>query len=163
MFLVTTTAFRRSQSTLGRLSKSTSRLAPRTTPTDRVSQTLPRNPSKQHPRRDDNTINVSIINTVSSPRPPISNGAPAKPARTYKSNLSRSKSLNVHGVEGKQQYKSNPQLHRLDESPLKSPALISNLSRSQRDLSERVVEEEEEYTGRFGRNGYGGEEGWRSG
>lgn len=85
------------------------------------------------------------------------NGGPAKPARTYKSNLSRSKSFNVHAdPEGQRpgMYKSNPQLHRLDESPigLKSPALISSLSRSQRDLSER---EDGGYTHRFGsRNGY---------
>lgn len=154
--------FSRSQSTLGRFSKSTGRLPSRTAQEERVSQTLPRHASRyERPLdRDDGTINVSIINTVSSPRP-LANGGPAKPARTYKSNLSRSKSLNVREADDIRSgmYKSNPTLHRLDETPLglKSPGLISSLSRSQRDLNGGIGEEQEKggYTGRFAKNGFG--------
>lgn len=65
------------------------------------------------------------------------NSGPAKPARTYKSSLTRSKSFNVVGVENGGMYKSNPHLHRLDENPigLKSPGIVSSISRSQRDLT----------------------------
>lgn len=54
-------------------------------------------------------------------------------------------------------YKSNPTLHRLDEAPLglKSPALISSLSRSQRDLNGGEEQEKGGYTGRFAKNGFG--------
>jgi hypothetical protein len=109
-------------------------------------------------------INVSIINNVTPPtssigiNKPLTNGVsisgPAKPARTYRSNLTRSKSFNVHaggpestslllgskGQEVTNVYKSNPHLHRLDESPppLKSPGILASISRSQRDLSESV-------------------------
>lgn len=105
------------------------------------------------------TINVSIINTV-APNRPIANGGPAKPARTYKSNLARSKSFNVHaGAPEKNMYKSNPHLHRLEENPigLKSPGLISSISRSTRDLSEQAEEQgkvEHSYTSRYVKNGY---------
>lgn len=89
---------------------------------------------------------MSIVNTVSR------QFGPAKPARTYKSNLSRSKSLNVHANDYRKpgMYTSNPHLNRLDENPtgLKSPGLISSLSRSQKDLNEENV-----YTNRFVRNG----------
>lgn len=89
---------------------------------------------------------MSFINTV---RP--QNEGPAKPARTYKANLSRSKSFNINSEEfnGRDMYKSNPHLHRLNDNGtgLKSPGLISSLSRSQRDVNE------ESYT-RF-RNGAG--------
>lgn len=77
-------------------------------------------------------FNVSMVNN-------FSNGGPAKPARTYRSNLLRSKSFNVHGVDfdrNGNRYTSNPQLHRLDEeSPLKSPGIVTSISRSTRDLS----------------------------
>lgn len=63
--------------------------------------------------------------------------APAKPARTYKSNLARSKSLIVHGDldptrTRSNMYTSNSNIHRLNENPsgLKSPGLISSLNRS---------------------------------
>lgn len=88
---------------------------------------------------------------------PIVNGGPAKPARTYKSNLSRSRSFNVNGDNyNSAMYKSNPQLHRLQEQPvgLKSPGLISSISRSQRDLT---VGQYDDYnnTSRFvNKNGY---------
>lgn len=78
---------------------------------------------------------------------------PAKPARTYRSNLSRSKSLNVHGgldSNRTNMYTSNPQLNRLADKPigLKSPGLISSINnRSSRDVSEEV------YNTRFNRNG----------
>ncbi|XP_049817133.1 serine/arginine repetitive matrix protein 2 isoform X2 [Aethina tumida] len=147
----------RSQSTLGRFSKSTGRLV-NASIEERNSQTLPRHLSSKHEvptrleksNRSNSTINVSIINTVSTPR--IVNDGPAKPARTYKSNLSRSKSLNVHAedLNSRNMYTSNPQVHRLDEKPigLKSPGLISSLNRSP-DVSEEV------YTSRFSttRNG----------
>ncbi|XP_072394305.1 uncharacterized protein chas isoform X3 [Diabrotica undecimpunctata] len=136
---------RRSQSTLGRFSKSTSRLVNGQHHTDeRNSQTLPRHLPKQEapPRpltnRSNSTINVSIINTVSSPR---KLDGPVKPQRTFKSNLSRSKSLNVHGG----MYASNPALNQ--PVGLKSPGLISSLNRSHKDISE------ESYTSRFARNG----------
>nr|XP_023015437.1 serine/arginine repetitive matrix protein 1 [Leptinotarsa decemlineata] len=145
---------RRSQSTLGRFSKSSSRLVSSQSTEERNSQTLPRHPSKHEPpsrlgNKSNSTINVSIINTVSSPRKVE---GPAKPVRTYKSNLSRSKSLNVHaGLDPSSpgMYTSNPHLHRLDQNAigLKSPGLISSLNRSQRDINEDV------YTTRFARNG----------
>ncbi|KYB26130.1 hypothetical protein TcasGA2_TC006187 [Tribolium castaneum] len=148
----------RSQSTLGRFSKSTSRLLNAPAPHERNSQTLPRHLSRHHEpptrleknNKSNSTINVSIINTVSRTLgPPL---GPAKPARTYKSNLSRSKSLNVHANDYRKpgMYTSNPHLNRLEENPvgLKSPGLISSLSRSQKDLQEDSV-----YTNRFVRNG----------
>lgn len=55
----------------------------------------------------------------------VSNTGPAKPARTYRSNLARSKSFNVHAGDSYRdasRYTSNPHLSRLDESAeLKSP------------------------------------------
>ncbi|XP_060522490.1 serine/arginine repetitive matrix protein 1 isoform X2 [Cylas formicarius] len=148
---------RRSHSTLGRLSKSTGRLINhRGTEVDRSSQTLPRHPNKYdvNGRLDKNvksssTLNVSTGNSIHSSR--FANEGPAKPARTYKSNLARSKSLIVHGEEPfrNNMYTSNPHIHRLDENPigLKSPGLISSLSRSQKDLNGDV------YIPRFHRNG----------
>ncbi|PSN36252.1 hypothetical protein C0J52_21119 [Blattella germanica] len=188
-----------SSSTLGRLSKSTSRLvngAPDSS-LSRGAQTLPRklydervknqvyiqrtteghhwdssrlnriNKSQPH---SNSMINVSIINNVTPPtssigvNKPLSNGGlgPAKPARTYRSNLSRSKSFNVHagspdapeasslllGSRSRDTstvYKSNPHLHRLDESPppLKSPGILASISRSQRDLTASLDKEED--------------------
>jgi len=102
-------------------------------------------------------INVSIVNKVSSPPPPATtNGtSPAKPARTYRSNLARSQSFNVTEAPAPRRlfqqntpktssyFRSNPHLHKLEESasPLKSPGIISSISRSQRDLNEAVEEE----------------------
>ncbi|XP_017768413.1 PREDICTED: serine/arginine repetitive matrix protein 1 [Nicrophorus vespilloides] len=143
----------RSQSTLGRFSKSTPRLQSEPPPA-RASQTLPRhsnnnsNNNNRHEQptrleksdRSSSTINVSIINTVNTRQ----NSAvpPAKPARTYR-NLSRSQSFNVQGLAEKAgMYKSNPHLTGVGASRpkepallgLKSPGLISSLSRSQREL-----------------------------
>ncbi|KAK9893098.1 hypothetical protein WA026_023771 [Henosepilachna vigintioctopunctata] len=108
----------RSQSTLGRFSKSTGKLSSTLPDQRKNSQTLPRHMSRHQspPRLERNnksnsTINVSIINTV---RP--QHEGPAKPARTYRSNLSRSKSFNINSAE--------------------MNGLISSLSRSQRDLNE---------------------------
>ncbi|XP_047002402.1 uncharacterized protein LOC124619829 isoform X2 [Schistocerca americana] len=168
-------------SSLGRFSKSTSRLvtsASSTTPPPsatadytRSAQTLPRKLYDDHgsgsgsgsgaggrikrslyaqqksAAANGSTINVSIINHVTPP-------GPAKPARTYRSSLARSQSFNVHALSSAPAsapaapaplgaalngglYKSNPQLHRLDESPppLKSPGILASISRSQRDLS----------------------------
>ena len=194
-----------SSNTLGRLSKSTSRLAgggsyspsrepslswnthtlPRKLYDERVkSQThIQRNGTqnnshqresshrnhinKSHQRHSNSMINVSIINNVTPPTSSIgiskslksgvgisTSTGPAKPARTYRSNLARSKSFNVHVGESRSResspqllgskirdvsniYKSNPHLHRLNESPppLKSPGILASISRSQRDLS----------------------------
>lgn len=152
---------------MGRFSKSTGRLASTSNPSDhRFSQTLPRHartpnevPSRLE-NKSNSTINVSIINTVSSPRP-IVNGGPVKPARTYKSNLARSQSVNIHGVDQSNRrtmHKSNPQLNRLDEVPtgLKSPALISSINRSTQNLTENHENHEtnHHHTSRFVRNGY---------
>lgn len=90
-------------------------------------------------------INVSIVNRTS---PPTSALGPAKPARTYRSNLLRSKSFNVHAGDASGDFnsvhKSNPQLHRLDESPppLKSPGIVTSISRSTKDLSQAIEEED---------------------
>ncbi|XP_019758899.2 uncharacterized protein LOC109536892 isoform X3 [Dendroctonus ponderosae] len=150
---------RRSQSTLGRFSKSTSRLVNRSVDEGRNSQTLPRHHNKFEPptrlngnNRSNSTINVSIINTLAPPR--IVNEGPIKPARTYKSNLARSKSLIVHGDldairSRSDMYTSNSNIHRLNENPsgLKSPGLISSLNRSHKDINDDI------YTSRFQRNG----------
>lgn len=136
-------------------------------------------------KRSSSTINVSIVN-VTPPSSsigvsrPVANGTPiqgpVKPARTYKA-LNRSKSFNVHAMEplndtprsnyfgnsnrlnGSSVYKSNPHLSRLDETPeqLKSPGIVSIISRSQRDLSNAVQREEDEhkeniYNSRFAKN-----------
>lgn len=133
----------------------------------RNSQTLPRHHYRNEPptrlekqNRSNSTINVSFINTVSPTqqhhRQQIVNDGPTKPARTYRSNLSRSKSLNVHmNNETPNMYTSNPHLNRLNASPigLKSPGLISSLDRSQKEVN---VEKSgsSSSTGRFGtRNG----------
>ncbi|XP_050078915.1 uncharacterized protein LOC126565650 isoform X2 [Anopheles maculipalpis] len=110
--------------TLGRFSKSTNRLP--TTPGAGMhyehepdvqyhpgggsgygvtsSHTLPRNDQLRRLQRSkplhSSTINVSIVNTVNTGSPkPLANTGPVKPARTYKA-LNRSKSFNVHGLNG---------------------------------------------------------------
>lgn len=150
-------------STLGRFSKSTNRL----TATNSLnghnsaefsdyrnnSQTLPRKLEHSRPLHS-STINVSIVNTVPKP---LQNTGPAKPARTYnKSLITRSKSFNVHGLNGTNDpspiyiekvggghhrfnnhanmYKSNPHLNE-SISQLKSPSIVNLISRSTRDLS----------------------------
>lgn len=131
---------------------------------------LNRGGGKSQQNHSSSMINVSIINNVTPPpssigiNKPLTNGVgltgPAKPARTYRSNLARSKSFNVHaegpeptdpsslllGSRSRDTYKSNPHLHRLDESPppLKSPGILASISRSQRDLSESANLEKEE-------------------
>uniref|UniRef100_A0A0K8SDI1 Uncharacterized protein n=1 Tax=Lygus hesperus TaxID=30085 RepID=A0A0K8SDI1_LYGHE len=152
-------------STLGRLSKSTSKLSGNERQTqhngtsttlyynDRGGvQTLPRKLQEHKAKKQvyvtrsngdtsygdrsnrlgnnsNSMFNVSIV----------SNTGPAKPARTYRSNLSRSKSFNVHAGDSyrdSNRYTSNPHLSRLDESAeLKSPGLITSISRSTRDLT----------------------------
>ncbi|XP_055684176.1 uncharacterized protein LOC129790612 isoform X1 [Lutzomyia longipalpis] len=110
-------------STLGRFSASTNQLRTPTYATS-SSQTLPR--KLEHRPAHSSTINVSIVNTVA----PSQNTGPAKPARSYKA-LNRSKSLNVHAIgetNGTPSFKSNPHLN------LKSPSIVSMISRSQRDL-----------------------------
>nr|CAH7757891.1 unnamed protein product [Callosobruchus chinensis] len=143
----------RSQSTLGRFSKSTGRLVNGSVVDNRSSQTLPRHLNKHSDSpsklgtRSNSTINISIINT------PRKLEGPAKPARTYKSSLSRSKSFNVQaGLESQRNnmYTSNPHLNKLEDSGigLKSPGLISSLNRSHKDINGDDI-----YTSRFARNG----------
>lgn len=101
------------------------------------------------PRQYGSMINISFKNTVTSPKNnihTITPQPPAKPERTYKSMLSRSKSFNVefndNGILNKSKpngilsnYRSNTHLNRLDESPpLKSPAILASINRSNRDL-----------------------------
>ncbi|KAL7743138.1 hypothetical protein ACLKA6_015054 [Drosophila palustris] len=99
---------------------------------------------------------------------------PAKPARTYAKVLNRSKSFNVHGMNGSndpspiyiekltrnnynnrqtteqtQAYKSNPHLFSSGKdnslkSGLKSPSIVNLISRSQKDLTKIVGNEEED-------------------
>ncbi|XP_015605368.1 uncharacterized protein LOC107272590 [Cephus cinctus] len=87
-------------------------------------------------------INISIKNTVTAPKisKQTNNQAPAKPERTYKSSLARSKSFNVEAntnddLSPSTTYKSNLHLNRLGETPpLKSPGILASISRSNRDL-----------------------------
>lgn len=140
--------------TLGRFSKSTNRL--QMSPSDleydyRSAQTLPRK-LEHRPTTHSSSINVAIVNNVRSPNNNNSNASgPAKPARTYKS-LNRSKSFNVHGLNGTNDpspiymsklnrnvshhpmYRSNPHLSE-DKHQLRSPSIVNLISRSQRDLS----------------------------
>ncbi|XP_058830867.1 uncharacterized protein LOC131689633 isoform X2 [Topomyia yanbarensis] len=136
------------------------------------SQTLPRKlyeqKSKAKPLHS-STINVSIVNTVSSsPQPPLTNTGPVKPARTYKA-LNRSKSFNVHGLNGTNDpspiylekvsrnnyssfYRSNSHLDELQQTPsrhqnesmqLKSPSIVNLITRSTRDLTQSPLYEDE--------------------
>lgn len=98
------------------------------------------NPSRQY----GSMINISIKNTVTSPKLAVQSNIqpPAKPERTYKASLSRSKSFNIeadrNGVDvppPRIPYTSNLQLNRLDETPpLKSPGILASINRSNRDL-----------------------------
>lgn len=98
-----------------------------------------------HHNNSGSLINVSVINNGRSSNFKSSTDAlgPQKPARTYRTSLLRSKSFNVglgpysHETST---YKSNPQLHKLDESPppLKSPSIVTSINRSTRDLSKSV-------------------------
>lgn len=169
-----------SSNTLGRFSKSTNRL--QTTPSIdydyRSAQTLPR--KLEHKPMHSSAINISIVNQGRSPHS-SSNAhltGPAKPARTYKS-LNRSKSFNVHGLNGTNDpspiyleklnrytphhamYRSNPHLSE-DKPQLRSPSIVNLISRSQRDLTK--IDENSSYNGSYhrdtkrvngnGRNGY---------
>lgn len=96
-------------------------------------------------------INIAIVNNVRPSANAVQNTGPAKPARTYKS-LNRSKSFNVHGMNGTNDpspiyleklnrnvphsamYRSNPHLNE-DKPQLRSPSIVNLISRSQRDLS----------------------------
>ncbi|XP_053678544.1 uncharacterized protein LOC128728920 [Anopheles nili] len=171
--------------TLGRFSKSTNRL-PTASPSGQYdqdpsgpayhpgiygvtsSQTLPRNDHQHRLQRSkplhSSTINVSIVNTVNSGTKPLANTGPVKPARTYKA-LNRSKSFNVHGLNGTNDpspiyleklarapgqasgpgtalfYRSNSHLDQYAparDSPLqlKSPSIVNLVSRSTRDLTQ---------------------------
>ncbi|CAB3370186.1 Hypothetical predicted protein [Cloeon dipterum] len=158
--------------TLGRYSRSTGRLQQQEESAPRSTQTLPRKlsssnhtPTQKPLKSAGSMINVSIVNRVSSPSgpappppaPPMSNG-PAKPARTYRSNLARSQSFNVVEAPAPRRlfqqqnapnksssyFRSNPHLHKLDENgpELKSPGIISSINRSQRDIHEEIKAEE---------------------
>lgn len=98
-------------------------------------------------------INVSFVNqgrdrdsgreSVTSPtrNGGVSWEGPAKPARTYRTSLTRSKSFNVQAAPTA--YRSSSHLHRLEESPppLKSPSILASISRSTRDLTDLVDKE----------------------
>ncbi|CAL7940503.1 unnamed protein product [Xylocopa violacea] len=176
---VAETEYSVASSSLGRFSKSTSRLANDHEREEqfRSTQTLPRNlhtggqyarsqvqsrrqqqsvsnaiklgsshatvPSVNQSHQYGSMINISIKNTVTSPK--VQSNVlqpPAKPERTYKSSLLRSKSFNVeagrNGVDTpppRIPYTSNLQLNRLDETPpLKSPGILASISRSNKDL-----------------------------
>lgn len=109
----------------------------------RSAQTLPR--KLEHKPMHSSAINIAIVNNVRSP-----SQGPAKPARTYKS-INRSKSFNVHGLNGQtndpspiymeklnrnvsHHYRSNPHLND-DKTQLRSPSIVNLISRSQRDLT----------------------------
>lgn len=177
---VESTRFSVASSSLGRFSKSTSRLANDHEREEhyRSTQTLPRNlhaggqyvrsqpqsrrqppvvtstsklgtshatipPSGNKSRQYGSMINISIKNTVTSPKVSISSNVqpPVKPERTYKS-LSRSKSFNVEADRNgtntpplRIPYTSNLHLNRLDETPpLKSPGILASINRSNKDL-----------------------------
>ncbi|OAD54342.1 hypothetical protein WN48_08056 [Eufriesea mexicana] len=177
---VAETEYSVASSSLGRFSKSTSRLANDHEREEhfRSTQTLPRNlhaggqyarsqvhsrrqqpvcgaiklgtshatvpSSANHSRQYGSMINISIKNTVTSPKMAVQSNIqpPAKPERTYKASLSRSKSFNIeadrNGVDvppPRIPYTSNLQLNRLDETPpLKSPGILASINRSNKDL-----------------------------
>lgn len=142
--------------TLGRFSQSTNRLPNSAQDHYRNAQTLPRRLVDRHettPTYHSSKINVSFVNSS-----PPQNTGPAKPARSYKS-LNRSKSFNVHGLNGDEHnhspiyieklnrknlsssaYKSNPQLNQL-----RSPSIVNLISRSQKDLSKIDEDEDTNY------------------
>ncbi|XP_076291578.1 chascon isoform X3 [Lasioglossum baleicum] len=104
-------------------------------------------PSSNQSRQYGSMINISIKNTVKSPKIPVQTvqtvlQAPVKPERTYKSSLSRSKSFNVEAARNganspspRIPCTSSLQLNRLDETPpLKSPGILASISRSNKDL-----------------------------
>lgn len=87
-------------------------------------------------RENDYDLNRSATNTGSMINVSFANG-PAKPQRTFsKPSLLRSQSFNVQPGP-RRQTRSISTLHRLEESPppLKSPNIVSMLSRSTKDLS----------------------------
>lgn len=180
--IVEPTRFSVSSSSLGRFSKSTSRLTNDHEREEhfRSTQTLPRNlhtggqyvrlqtlSRRQQPvssaiklgmshgnvplstnqsRQYGSMINISIKNTVTSPKVAAVQSniqlPPVKPERSYKSSLSRSKSFNVEADRNsidapppRIPYTSNLQLNRLNETPpLKSPGILASINRSNRDL-----------------------------
>lgn len=150
---------------MGRYSKSTNRLQTIPSSPDydyRSAQTLPR--KLEHRPIHSSAINIAIVNhgrtgrpTESSSKTPTTGAhfnGPAKPARSYKV-LNRSKSFNVHGLNGTNDpspiylekigrdvrdvsqralYRSNPHLTE-DKPQLRSPSIVNLISRSTRDLS----------------------------
>jgi len=134
--------------TLGRFSKSTGRLLADdyNNVSDRA-QTLPRKlrteskiKKQVHASRENDyggVTNRSAANSGSMINVSFANG-PTKPQRTFsKPSLLRSQSFNVQPDPGHQTRRSISTLHRLEESPppLKSPNIVSMLSRSTKDLS----------------------------
>ncbi|XP_020286607.1 uncharacterized protein LOC109856096 isoform X2 [Pseudomyrmex gracilis] len=113
--------------------------------TSRRHQALGRHGTPGKTGQHSSMINISIKNTVSTTSPKVNAYStlqvPAKPERTYKSSLSRSKSFNVEADKNdvdaptRAPYTSNLQLNRLNETPpLKSPGILASISRSNRDL-----------------------------
>ncbi|CAK9814901.1 hypothetical protein ANTPLA_LOCUS8382 [Anthophora plagiata] len=107
-------------------------------------------PQNHQTRQYGSMINISIKNTITSPKVPVQNNIqpPVKPERTYKSSLARSKSFNVEaGRNGintpppRIPYTSTLQLNRLDETPpLKSPSILASISN--RDLLKNTKQQE---------------------
>ncbi len=91
-------------------------------------------------------INVSVVNNgyrIPSFKHSTQDISPQKPARSNRTSLLRSKSFNVQlgpHFRDPSAFKSNPQLHKLEESPppLKSPSIVTSISRSTRDLSKSM-------------------------
>lgn len=176
--------------TLGRFSKSTNRLTSTTAASTllsphhrthhdyRSTQTLPRK-MDSHKKSSVHSASTNNVSSLAGNNPsrrdsahiqPIHNTGPAKPARTYKA-LNRSKSFNVHGLNGtndptpiyiekltrhipitssaptSSMYKSNPHLSD-EKAQLKSPSIVNLISRSQRDLTKIDEDSDQQQTNR---------------
>lgn len=102
-------------------------------------------------------INVSMVNNARSPSFKYNgndNSNPQKPARSYRSSLLRSKSFNVQlgpHFHDPNTFKSNPQLHKIEESPppLKSPSIVTSINRSTRDLSKSADDDFHSFDKRY--------------
>lgn len=139
-------------STLGRFSKSTNRLQSPQGPPEmyRSVQTLPRKLEPNGVRRNVSVIHTSQPTATNTTRI-FQNTGPAKPARTYKS-LNRSKSFNVHGMNG----------HPTDFSPIYMEKLTSqpksnlyNSSQHYKSTSHLIDSPRSNIGGSNGSNGMG--------
>lgn len=99
---------------------------------NRVSYTLQAYASRENDYGLNRSTNSGSMINVS-----FTNG-PTKPQRTFsKPSLLRSQSFNIQPDPGQHSRRSISTLHRLEESPppLKSPNIVSSISRSTKDLS----------------------------